>query len=148
MGSTSGPSVHHLTSTTTGGVLPHLVSLTEADFLEDFAQNVHADPNFPASNDKTIVISSLLAAAVSKATLFPPPKPSGCFCYSVAPRMPSDESAAAKLYIQAAYGLHCEEIVGAILDRVTNTNGLTADAALACTKNVMLPLTAFFIGCA
>lgn len=129
-------------------MLPQLVNLADEEFLREFAQAVHANVHLPDPDAKAFVVSSLLAAAVHKATFFTAATPTLTYPYHMARQNPSaaqNQPVTAKAYVQAAYDLHCEEVIGVVIDRVTNTSSLAPDAALTCAQRVMLPLAAFLV---
>ncbi len=114
-------------------MLPQLVSIADSTFLREFATSVHQSTVFPDSEAKSTVVSSLLAAAISR----------GCFFKSTSAYRSTEYLDLAKIYIKTVRELGYSHMVNDIIDRVTDTSKLDDRHAQECARKVMIPLVVF-----
>lgn len=104
--------------------------------------------HFPSSPAKSSLVSSLLTAAIAKApfTLIHPEAPPGNPTTQNSRSSISGDDprlARAKAYLRTARDLGCGQLLGAIVDRIMDTNTLSSSELEEYTRRVTLPLVAF-----
>ncbi len=106
------------------------------------------DEDDDVDQDKSSLVSSLLTSAIAKApfTLIHPESPPGNLTTqnSRSPISGDDPRLArAKAYLQTARDLGCGQLLGAIVDRIMDTNTLSSSELEDYTRLVILPLVVF-----
>lgn len=130
-------------------MLHQLISIADSSFLREFATTVHEFPVFPDCDAKSTVVSSLLAAAISRACFFKPTASVqaphyGYPYYNAKPPAPQpDFLTLAKVYIIAARDLGQSHLANSVIDRIMDVSKFNAAQAQECARKVMVPLVKF-----